>query len=299
MKLALLCFAVLTTLSISSGAPWSPPVAPLANPRDDFKERDEINQTYQLGPGARVEISTIRGPVEISDSDGATAEVRIVRTARTRADLDYHKIQIEHTGNSLTVRGVQERDRRAQDVRVNHHVVLKLPRRTDVSVSTISGWLKAGDIDGSMRVNSISGSAEIGNVTGKLQVNSVSGSLEVGNVAAEAETRVNSISGNVDLRQVNGALEVTSVSGAVNATVVSLSPPGIRINSVSGSVEIGIKGDLNADFVAQGVTGEIYLDVPNAAREAEGTSHVRARIGAGGTPITVSSISGNVRLKRS
>lgn len=299
MKPALMCFAVLATLSIAFVAPASTSVVSPGNPQADFKEREEINQTYQLAPGARVDISNIRGPVEIANADTATAEVRIVRTARTRADLEYHKIQIQHTGNSLTVRGVQEPDRRGQNVRVNHHVTLKLPRRIDLSVSSISGWLKAGDIGGSLRVNGISGSAEIGNVNGKLQVNSISGSLEVGNVGAEAEARVNSISGDVDFSQVNGSLEVTSVSGAVNATLVSLSPPGIRINSVSGSVEIGLKGDVNADFTAVHVTGEVYLDVPNVAREGEGKSNVRARIGAGGTPITISSVSGNVRLKRS
>src|SRR5687767_13476735 len=76
--------------------------------RQEFRERDEINQTYQLAPGARVEVSSIRGHVEITNSDSATAEVQIIRTARTRADLEYHKIEIDHTTNSLVVRGVQE-----------------------------------------------------------------------------------------------------------------------------------------------------------------------------------------------
>ena len=74
--------------------------APETAQRSDFKERDEINQTYQLPAGARVEVSSIRGPVEIATADGATAEVRIIRSARTRADLEYHKIEVEQSGNS-------------------------------------------------------------------------------------------------------------------------------------------------------------------------------------------------------
>jgi DUF4097 and DUF4098 domain-containing protein YvlB len=147
-------------------------------------------------------------------------------------------------------------------------------------------------------VNSISGSANIGNVGGKLQVSSISGSLDVGNVGAEA--RVSSISGNLRLGQVNGSLEVSSVSGALKATLLSLSPQGIHIKSVSGSVEIAFKSDVNADFSAEHVSGEVYLDVPNAIRESEEkSSNVRARIGAGGTPITISSVSGSIRLTRS
>ena len=266
--------------------------------RGDFQEREEFNQTYQLAPGARVEVSSIRGPVKIVSGDSATAEVRIIRTARTLADLEYHKIEVEHTGNSLVVRGVQEPGRRGQNIQVNHQVILKLPRRINLSVSSVSGSLKAGDVDGQMHVSSISGSANIGNVGEKLQVSSVSGSLEVGNVGAEA--RVTSISGNLGLGQVNGSLDVSSVSGGLNATLVSLSPQGIHINSVSGSIEIGFKSDVNADFDAKNVSGDVYLEVPNVTRESEEkSSNVRARIGAGGTPITISSVSGNIRLTRS
>jgi DUF4097 and DUF4098 domain-containing protein YvlB len=273
--------------------------APERAQNSEFKERDEINQTYQLPAGARVEVSSIRGPVEITTGDSATAEVRIIRSARTRADLEYHKIEVEQSGNSLVVRGIQEPEqRRHQNIQVDHHVILKLPRRIDLAVSSVSGWIKVGDIDGQTNVSSISGSARFGDVGGKLQVTSISGSLKLGNVGADA--RVTSISGSVDLGQVTGSLEVTSVSGGLNATLVSLSPEGIHIKSISGSVEIGFKSDVNADFSAEHVSGQVSLDMPNVTRDSEEkSSSVRARIGAGGTPITISSVSGNIRLTRS
>ena len=267
--------------------------------RQDFRERDEINQTYQLAPGARVEVSSIRGHVQITNSETTTAEVQIIRTARTRADLEYHKIEVEQTANGLVVRGVQEpEERRTRNIQVNHEVILKLPRRIDLSVKSISGPVKAGDVDGEAHVSSISGSANIGNVGGKLQVSSISGSLDVGNVGGDA--RVSSISGNLRLGQVNGSLDVTSISGALNTTLTSLSPQGIHIRSVSGSVELGFKSDINADFNAQHISGGVYLDIPNVVREGdERSNNVRARIGAGGTPITITSVSGNIRLSRS
>ena len=267
--------------------------------RSDFKERDEFNQTYQLAPGSRVEVSSIRGHVEISNSDTTTAQVQIIRTARTPADLEYHKIEVSQSGNTLVVRGEQDSDqRRGRNIQVNHEVILKLPRSIDLSVSSVSGPLRAGDIEGQTSVSSISGSAKIGNVGGKLNVTSISGSLEVGNVGADAH--VTSISGNLRLGQVNGSLEVLSISGGVNATLTSLSPEGIQIKSVSGSIEIGFKSDVNADFNAQNVSGDVFLDIPNVTRESEeNSSNVRARIGAGGTPITIQSVSGSIRLKRS
>lgn len=282
----------------------------------DFTERDEINQTYQLPAGARVEVSSIRGPVEIVNSDSGNAEVHVIRSARTRADLEYHKIEVKQDGNTLVVRGIQEPDHRGDRIQVDHHVILKLPRRVDLAVSSISGWIRVGDVDGETRVNSISGSAKIQNVSGKLQMTSISGSVNIGNVDGEArvnsvsgsleignvggEVRLNGISGSVGLGQVNGPFDVSSVSGGVKATLLSLSPQGIRIQSVSGSVEIGFKSEVNADFNANSVSGQVYLDIPNVTRESEEKSpNVRARIGAGGTPITISSVSGNIRLTRS
>ena len=267
--------------------------------KKDFQEREETNQTYQLAPGASVEVSSIRGPVEIVNGDTATAQVQIIRTARTRADLEYHKIEVTQTGNRLVVRGVREpEDPRGRNIQVNHHVILRVPRSINLAVSSVSGSLKVGDVDGQMAVSSISGSAKIGNVGDKVVVSSVSGSLEVGDVGADV--RVTSISGNLGLGQVNGSLDVTSISGGLNATLVSLSPKGIRINSVSGSVEIKFQNDVNADFNAEHVSGEVYLDVPNATRDSEArSSNVRARIGQGGTPIVIQSVSGNIRLTRS
>ena len=285
-------------MMLTCGAPRAGFTAETAQ-RGEFRERDEINQTYQLAPGTRVEVSSIRGRVEIVNVDTTTAEVQIIRTARTRADLEYHKIEVQQTGNSLVVRGAQEPEqRRERNVQVDHQVILKLPRRINLSVASVSGSLQAGDVEGEVSVSSISGSANIGNVGGKLGVSSISGNLEVGNVGADA--RVNSISGNLGLGQVNGSLEVSSVSGGLHATLVSLSPQGIHIRSVSGSIEIGFKSEVNADFNAESVSGQVYLDVPNVTRDGEEKSHnVRARIGAGGTPITISSVSGDVRLTRS
>src|SRR5688500_17519083 len=163
---AMMITALLTSMiMLACGAPAG------FTPQTDFQERDEINQTYQLAPGARVEVSSIRGTVEIVNADNATAEVQIIRTARTRADLEYHKIEVEHASNSLVVRGVQEPEqRRRENIQVNHKVILKLPRRIDLSVSSVSGWIKIGDVDGQTQVSSISGSANIGNVGNKLRV---------------------------------------------------------------------------------------------------------------------------------
>ena len=63
----------------------------------DYGERDEINQTYTLSPGANVKVNDISGPVTIETAAGDTAEVHVVRSARSREELAKKKIVVEHT----------------------------------------------------------------------------------------------------------------------------------------------------------------------------------------------------------
>ena len=44
--------------------------------------QEEIRQSFQLAPGARVEIKSINGSVDVEAVDSDTAEVHVVRTAR-------------------------------------------------------------------------------------------------------------------------------------------------------------------------------------------------------------------------
>src|SRR5215213_880087 len=78
---------------------------------DPFPESDEIQRSYQLDPGAIVDVSNISGSVAIETSDTSMAEVRIVRTARSRAELAYHNIIVERQASGLVVRGESDRER--------------------------------------------------------------------------------------------------------------------------------------------------------------------------------------------
>ena len=50
--------------------------------------RNEINRQYQLAPNTTVELSTIAGPVEIETTSDQSAEIKIVNSADTQADLN-------------------------------------------------------------------------------------------------------------------------------------------------------------------------------------------------------------------
>jgi hypothetical protein len=259
-------------------------------------EREEIRQSYELSPGARVSVASISGPVEIETSQGSTAEVHVIRTGRSQADLQYRKVIIEHTGASLTVRGENDRGM-SRGIQVNQHVMLKLPVNVDLSVNSISGHAIIGDIGGRAHVNSISGPVTIGDINGEAIVASVSGRLSIGR--AGGQVQVKGISGSVDIAEAVGRLEATSISGSVKATVGRIAPGGITINSISGGVTLRLTDAVNAEIHCTNYSGEVYLNVPNVVVQGRMTSsEVRGLIGAGGPTISISNISGSITLQR-
>ena len=231
--------------------------------RNDLPERDEFHQSYQLSAGARVEVQAINGSVEIETVPGGTAEVNVIRSARSRDDLEYRKVVVEHTPTSLIVRGEKDGEGkwvgRNRDVR--QRVVLRIPRQVDLGVSGVNGQVGVGEIDGPVRLSGINGKVEVA--------------------------------------QAMGYSHISGVNGRVKITISQLGERGIHVSGVNGGVELFFAEDLNADLDVTGINGSVNTDVSNVTVFGKlDRQNFHAKIGSGGSPIKVSGINGHVKLAR-
>src|SRR5581483_8914530 len=166
---------------------------------ESFSERDEINQTFTLASGARVEVRGVNGTVDIETGNGATAEVHVVRKARNHEDLNYHRIFVEQTaGGGLVVRG-EEKNRDYGDHQVRHEVTLRLPRQIDLSVSGVNGRATVGAIEGPVAISGVNGA--------------------------------------VDVAQAVGYANLSGINGRVKVSILRLSERGIHVSGINGGVE--------------------------------------------------------------
>ena len=230
-------------------------------PADEYRERDEVRESYKLSPGATVMINDIAGPVEVETWDGDSAEVHIVRSARSREDLEHKKIVVEHTPTSLAIHTERRNGHGGWDrIQVSQRVTLKLPSRVDLTVTDVAGRVRVGRIDGS------------------LQVNDVAGTLDVG--------------------PVNGAPRINDIAGAVTMTVGEIGGEGIHINDVAGSVELRVPNGTSADVEITDISGRISVDIPNVTVLGRiDPESFRGRIGDGGPAITIRDIAGSVTVR--
>jgi hypothetical protein len=225
---------------------------------EEQTEREELRQTVALRPGATVELADIDGPVQIDTADSTSAEV-VIRSFS--AGQNPRKLTFEQTANGFAVRGLpaKQRDRLDSFDRTSHQVRLTLPRRTNLVLTNVTSSVRAGELDGTVKLTNVSG--------------------------------------RVGLAQVAGGAELVNVSGAVTLTVERLGGGGVTLSGVTGSVALRFLGGVNADLQTSGVKGKVYVELPNVAVQGEmAGADFRAKVGAGGAPVRVGDVTGTVRL---
>ncbi len=233
----------------------------------DLAEKEEIRRKYTLKPDSSVHIRGINGGVKIETSNTDTAEVLIVRSAKKRDDLQYRKINIEHSDDNLTIRVEDDRKSIFSSIgsqpEGHQRVVLKLPRKIDLELKGANGKIAIGEILGHLRMSGING-----------------------------EIKATRIAGETEIHGLNGGLD---------ASFAPLSGNGIELGGINGNIDLRFEGDVNADLNAWGVNGQINADLPNVQNknnDEAGRGRMKARIGTGGTQIRVNGVNGNVNLSK-
>ena len=228
---------------------------------------DEIHKTFKLSPGAHVEVSGINGSVKIETADGDAAEVHILRDASDQQTLAKTAVDIIQSPNGLSVLGQHESGGSilreifdSKQHRSRLQVTLKIPKQVDLLTKGVNGPVTVGEINGPVIVKSVNGPVEI------------------------AQAASNS--------------EIKGVNGPVTIKIAQqLGEQGPSLSGINGNIRLLLADNLNADVNVSGINGRVQSEMQNVTVEkVEEKSRYHARVGNGGTEISVSGINGNVWL---
>jgi hypothetical protein len=227
--------------------------------------RDEFRKSFELQPGARVEVQGINGKLTIITSDTTTAEVHVVRTAKNNDSLGRREVIVEQTATGLLVKGKQARHpgfwEHLFGKNPNEEVTIRAPRQIALALKGINGRVTSGDIDGPLEAKGINGRAELG--------------------------------------QANESAEIGGINGSISITLNKLGNQGVRVSGINGGIELRLGSALNADLTAKGMNGSVRSEIPDVVIDKDQVgARYSARIGSGGSPITISGVNGSVRLTR-
>ncbi len=225
---------------------------------------DETRKTFELKPGALIQVQGINGRVDVQTSDTTTAEVYVRRTADSADSLRRREMIVEQTSDGILVRSKQNHvglwdHLFGKDPK--EEVTIKAPRAIALSLKGVNGRITSGDIEGALEVKGVNGRVELGSA--------------------------------------NESVEIGGVNGSISVGLNRLGERGARISGVNGGIELKLANGLNADLNAHGMNGKVRSEIPDVTVDREDSwSRYSARIGKGGPSIEISGINGNVRLTR-
>ena len=126
---------------------------------------------------------------------------------------------------------------------------------------------------------------------------SVNGGVSVDGVSSEV--RAGTVNGSVDAVSAGGPVQANTVNGSVHATMGRLDgTQDLTFSSVNGSVIAEFVGDLDADIELSTVNGRFQTDWPVTISGRIDPKHLRATLGKGGRRIRLSTVNGNVELRK-
>ena len=225
---------------------------------------DEWKRSYPLAENGEFQIVGANGSVEIQGGTGSTVEVRAERVARASSDAAAKELlpRIEISEDVSPDRVVLRTQGLAGlvigvEVQVNYHVTM--PASARARVRAVNGDVAVSDVDGQVVLSSTNG-----------------------------EVIGHNLRGGVDARSVNKGVRVSL--GAFGRDPVEL-------RATNGSVDLTVPADVNASLDANYTNGS--FDISGLQYEPFGEQtrrRARGRLNEGGTPISITTVNGNIRV---
>ncbi|MGH9944771.1 MAG: DUF4097 family beta strand repeat-containing protein [Pyrinomonadaceae bacterium] len=222
-----------------------------------------ITKTFPLAAGAAFSIQNFSGSVTIEGWDSAEAEVKIVKRGGTPEGRERAKIGHTHTDKRLSFSTSIGAQANLEEVAYE----VKLPRAA----------------------------------LGEIQIKALNSEVSLKGVRA-GQVSIGVQHGDVELQDVGGEVTSKTVQGDTTITFESANGPGgpQSFSSVNGDVTLRLSPETNADLKAETISGDIEaaeelgvkVEKRRVGQRAAGTA------GAGGQPIAIKTISGDIRIER-
>lgn len=220
---------------------------------------EQFHKIVPLSSGGSFLLDNVNGSVQVEGWDRDEVEVSAVKTSDTDTrDLEQVKIEVESVPGQVAVHTLYPNGQGA-DVAVEYRV--HVPYRVLLgSVETVNGSVVVRGVEGSGDLRSVNGNVEVLNSSGRFNAKTTNGNLHL------------------ELRRL-------------------LDGGPMNIETVNGSVVLGLPSDGHANVKVLSMNGDLTSDLPLTSTARTVAAHTfRAKLGAGGGNISVRTVNGGVRL---
>jgi DUF4097 and DUF4098 domain-containing protein YvlB len=235
----------------------------------------DFNWHGRIASGKRLEVKGVNGDVRATLTSGAEAVVTARKHAR-RSDPDDVEIKVVESDDGITICAVYPTPPRAREENScepgerwhssteNNDVVV------DFDVQVPAGVLFNGrTVNGEMSAEGL-----------------------------KADVRASTVNGSVRV-STTGLAEASTVNGSVYAQMGRADwTSDLEFSTVNGGITLIMPGKLDAEVRASTVNGDIESDWPMTVTGRFNNRRLRGTIGAGGRGLSLSTVNGEIRLKK-
>jgi len=257
---------------------------------------ETIEKTFTVSSPARLELSNIRGSVEILPGEDGVIQVTATKQT-SRGDAKQTEVEMTQAADG-TVKVVTHFPDSGWSWLVGSfpcpvEYVVHAPRQCSLKVNGVSNEAYAQGFEGEFAFKTVSGEMTLHNLTGKLRINTVSG--KVLGKHLNGALRLDTVSGKVTLDESDlPSVEATTVSGEMTfQTPLGAGP--YRMNSVSGGVRLVIPTDAKCSAELHAVSGKLFTKLPTTSISNHNGSQL-AEVQGGGVKVYLHSVSGSLFL---
>jgi hypothetical protein len=298
-------------------------------------QRVAFERSYTVGATPTLDVTTIRGKIDVSV--GTTDRVEVRGSATVRWGLSspaeaYELVKrvaanppIQQDGDTIRLRppAAPEEQRAmtvAYDITVPRGTIVRTNSDSGettisgvagrVSIRTESASIAVRDLGGDTDVTTQSGAVDADSVAGNLNVSTQSSRVTARNLGGGLRVRTQSGAvegtfrglGSVDIGTSSSAIDLTGVKGALTATsnsgrirVSGLPGEPWQVTSGSGSFELDFDSDANLTLDARSGSGSVRVD-GSALKGSASKGAATGTVGLGGPLVRASSRSGSIRI---
>src|SRR5436190_21390036 len=236
----------------------------------------DFNWHGRLAAGKRLEVKGVNGDVRAVLASGGEAVVNARKHAR-RSDPDDVEIKVVQSDEGVTICAVYPTPPRA---------------REENSCEPGDHWSSSTDN------NDVTVDFEV-QVPAGIEFNGQTVNGEMSAEGLKADVRASTVNGSVKVTT-TGLAEASTVNGSVYAQMGRADWTNeIEFSTVNGRITLILPdGELNTEIRASTVNGEIESDYPVTVSGRFGPRKMRGTIGTGGRTLSLSSVNGDILLKK-
>lgn len=242
-------------------------------------QRDAFTLNERVPAGQWIRVRNVNGQMRVRASTSDRVEISATKTWRRGDPKDVRIESTKASDGSILVCALWTEDaictEDRYDTRGNRGRRYNDDNRNDVAVDfeiRVPRGVKVGvwSVNGTVSVDGVSDEVRAGTVNGEVEATSAGGPVQASTVNGSVHARMGRLDGNQDL----------------------------TFSTVNGSIVAEFTGDIDANVDLSTVNGRFQTDWPVTISGRIDPRRLRATLGKGGRRISLSTVNGNVELRK-